>query len=55
MLKSETRKRSSQKIFERTGLQLRGIKACRPGFCSSREEELITDHEGREKETSFAR
>lgn len=55
MLKSETRKRSSQKIFGRTGLQLRGIKACRPGFCSSREEELITDHEDRENETSFAR
>lgn len=49
-------KRSSQKIFGRTGLQLRGgIKACRPGFCSSREEELITDWEGREKETSSAR
>lgn len=53
---SNQRKRSSQKIFGRTGLQLRGgIKACRPGFCSRREEELITDWEGREKETSSAR
>lgn len=42
-------------IFGRTGLQLWGIKTCRTGFCSSREEELITDREGREKETSFAR
>lgn len=48
-------KRSSQKISRWTGLQLRSIKACRTGFYSSREEVLITDHEGREKETSFAR
>lgn len=55
MFKLETRKMSSQKIFERRGLQLRGIKACRSGFCRNREEELVTDQEGREKETSFAR
>lgn len=55
MFKSETRKKVKSDDFWKNRIAAKRHQGCRPGFCSSREEELTTDHEGREKEISFAR